>query len=73
MACDLLGVSRSGFYFWQSNADKRLAEKTIAEKLLATINDEFRKSRETYGSVKITEKLRAQGVEVKAIIQWLNR
>ena len=64
VACKLFAVSRSGFYWWKANADKRLIEKSIAENLLAVINEEFKKSRDTYGSVKITEKLRTQGVEV---------
>lgn len=54
-ACKLFGVNRSGYYYWKANADKRIAEKAVVEQLLVFINAEFRKSRDTYGSVKILE------------------
>ncbi len=63
-ACKLFGVSRSGYYYWKANVDRRAAEKSIAEQLLAVINAEFTKSRETYGSVKISKSL--QQKEIKA-------
>ena len=45
-ACKLFGVSRSGYYYWKANTDKRLIEELGAEQLLAVINAEFNKSRE---------------------------
>lgn len=63
-ACKLFGVSRSGYYYWKARADKRLAEEVVAEQLLAVINAEFAKSRDTYGSVKITESLQQKEVKI---------
>ena len=63
-ACKLFGVSRSGYYYWKSNVLRRLADKKAAEQLLAVINAEFTKSRENYGSVKITECLQQKEVKV---------
>ena len=63
-ACKLFGVSRSGYYYWKSHADKRLAEKAAGKQLLAVINTEFTKSRDTYGSVKITESLQQKEIDV---------
>ncbi len=63
-ACKLFGVSRSGYYYWKANADKRAAEKAAVEQLLVFINAEFSKSRDTYGSVKITECLQQKGVKI---------
>lgn len=50
-ACKLFGVSRSGYYYWKSNADRRRIEKMAAEQLLAIINAEFNKSKGIYGSI----------------------
>lgn len=40
-ACKLFGISRSGYYYWKANANKRIAEKAVVEQLLAVINAEF--------------------------------
>ena len=63
-ACKLFGVSRSGYYYWKSNADRRLIDKRAAEQLLVVINAEFNKSRGTYGSIKITESLQQKEVKI---------
>ncbi len=72
-ACKLFGVSRSGYYYWKVNADRRAAEKIAAEQLVAVINAEFAQSRETYGSVKITEKLNQKEVKIRhnTVSNWL--
>ena len=60
--CKVLGVSRSGYYKWfKSEPSKRAVEnKEITEKI-RLVHD---KSKRTYGSPRITEDLRAQGVKV---------
>lgn len=60
--CEVLGVSRSGYYAWlkkpESPRDKK--RKKLAKHILET----FLKSRRLYGSPKITQALKAQGIVV---------
>ncbi len=63
-ACKLFGISRSGYYYWKANSAKRIADKAVVEQLLTVINAEFTKSRDTYGSVKITERLQQKEVKI---------
>ena len=65
-ACKLFGVNRSGYYYyyWKANSAKRIADKAVVEQLLTVINAEFTESRDTYGSVKITERLQQKDVKV---------
>lgn len=60
--CQLLGVSRSGYYAWKarplSGAEARAAT------LAAEIASVHRRSRGTYGSPRVHRELRAQGIRV---------
>lgn len=62
MSCATLDVSRSGFYDWicrsESNRDKENNE------LLARVISIHATSRETYGSPRVTAKLRSEGLVV---------
>ena len=57
--CEVLGVSKSGYYYWK----KELQGSKKTEELDNIIKDAFAKSRETYGSPKIYKKLKKQGVK----------
>lgn len=60
MLCDLLGVSRSDYYKWQSRAvSARQREDAI---LAARIAKSHRESRGNYGAPRIVEDLRAEGI-----------
>ena len=62
LACMTLGVSRSGYYAWLERPEsEREIENTL---LLAQIRAQFEKSKQTYGSPRITASLRSQGLEV---------
>jgi putative transposase len=58
--CEVLDVSRSGFYAWQSRAMSRRQQAN--ESLLAQIREIYRKSRKNYGSPRIYKTLKAQGM-----------
>ena len=58
--CELLHVSRSGFYAWGERPESRRTREDRA--LLARIEAIHRESREAYGAVKTWKALRAQGV-----------
>ena len=58
--CELLHVSRSGFYAWGERPESRRTREDRA--LLARIEAIHRESREAYGAVKTWQALRAQGV-----------
>lgn len=60
--CDLLGVSRSGFYAWRKREPSKRAKEN--EELSSKIIEIFDASRKTYGSPRVTEELEAQGFEV---------
>ncbi len=57
--CQVLGVSRSGYYDWQKR--KPSARDRANEKLLEEIKKIFERSRKTYGSPRIHAELKAQG------------
>lgn len=59
LACKTLEVARSGFYDWQSRDLSKRDCDDIA--LLPRIEAIHRKSKETYGSPRITAELRAEG------------
>ncbi len=65
LACDLLGVSRSGFYDWRA---RRTRPATAAERearlLLAAIVVEHIASKRRYGSPRIHAELQEQGWQV---------
>jgi len=58
-ACAALEIARSGFYDWQSRDLSKRDCDDIA--LLPRIESIHRKSKETYGSPRITAELRAEG------------
>ena len=59
--CRVLSVSRSAYYEWHKLKQKKeFNEKNIQEK----IKKEFKKSKENYGSPRITTALKKQGVNV---------
>jgi putative transposase len=58
--CQVLGVSKSGYYDWL----KRPKSKQKERKLTQQIRNEYLKSRKIYGSPKITQELRKQGIRV---------
>jgi len=63
VACELLGVSTSGFYAWASRApcDRDLSDAWLVEKIKAI----HRENRGVYGSRRVTAKLRlGEGVVV---------
>ena len=60
LACDTLEVSRSGYYAWRDRPEsERSQENTI---LLARIRAIHEKSKQTYGSPRMTVELQAEGL-----------
>lgn len=58
--CQLLGVTRSGYYAWQSETTSlREAENQV---LVEQIRGEYKTSRQTYGSPRIWASLLRQGI-----------
>lgn len=60
--CDVLGVSRSGFYAWRKR--KPSGRATTRARLAAEIAAVHKKSKRRYGSPRIHRELRAKGVRV---------
>lgn len=60
--CELLGVSSSGFYSWDGRSPS--AQKRRSEELKSRVQEEFDKSKERYGSPRVTKALKASGEEV---------
>ncbi|UQA57104.1 IS3 family transposase [Polyangium aurulentum] len=60
--CDVLGVSRSGFYAWSKHPAPR--RKASDAQLAAEIVAAHRRSRGTYGSPRVHAELRARGLRV---------
>lgn len=60
LLCELLTVSRSGFYKWKKPRPSRRAHADIA--LAAQVAQAHRGSRQTYGAPRVVRELRAQGV-----------
>lgn len=61
-SCRLLSVSTSGFYKWRKSQSS--PRKKAHLKLVESINRAFDKSKGTYGSPRITEKLKQNGETV---------
>ena len=57
-----MGVGRSGYYAWRNRpvSKRRMENQEMTEK----IRQVFEASKETYGSPRITEQLKANGVKV---------
>lgn len=62
LACDTVGVSRSGYYAWLHRPESERAAENAA--LLARIRAIHSKSDETYGSPRVTAELKAEGLSV---------
>jgi len=60
--CRVLKVSRSGYYSWATRGPSRREQANAA--LLAKVRAIHKQSRSTYGSPRIFEALRAQGMKV---------
>jgi putative transposase len=60
--CDVLGVSRSGYYAWSGRPEPARAKSD--EQLKAQIAAVHEKSRSTYGSPRVHAELRDKGVRV---------
>lgn len=58
--CDVLGVSRSGYYVWRRKAESKRSQANA--KLLETIRDTHHDSRGTYGSPRVYRELKKQGI-----------
>ena len=60
--CQILGVSRSGYYDWLHRplSERRTEDQRIWEK----IKQHWEKSRKTYGSPRILEKLKSEGESI---------
>jgi transposase InsO family protein len=60
LLCRSLRVARSGFYAWLSRGESQREQRD--RKLLPLIREAFDASRQTYGSPRVYEELRARGV-----------
>lgn len=60
--CEVLGVSKSGYYVWLNRPKSE--QKKRRERLTARIKRIHLESRKIYGSPKITKTLNAQGINV---------
>lgn len=58
--CEVLDVSRSGYYAWRSRPDSQRAQAN--QRLLVQIREAYQLSRKTYGSPRIHAALRRKGV-----------
>lgn len=60
LACDTLEVSRSGYYAWLDRPESERSQENVA--LLARILAIHEKSKQTYGSPRMTAELQAEGL-----------
>jgi transposase InsO family protein len=60
--CEVLGVSRAGFYGWRGRAPS--ARRAEDERLLVLVRDAYEKGRRAYGSPRVHLALRKQAVFV---------
>ncbi|MFF2404430.1 IS3 family transposase [Streptomyces goshikiensis] len=59
--CDILGLSRSSFYYWRRTAAARAARQSAEAGLAARIRKVHQESDGTYGAPRITAELRDEG------------
>ena len=64
LACKLLGISRTQYYTWLSDGDRRNLKQQELDLLIAQIKTEYQLSDRTYGSRKITKRLKKNAVKV---------
>lgn len=60
--CEVLGVSRSGYYDWKGRKPSK--QQMLKEAIMDKIKSIFYKSNETYGSIRITKALKKEGFTV---------
>jgi transposase InsO family protein len=60
LMCEVLGVSRGGYYAWRGRPTSAAAARRT--ELVERIRGAHRESRETYGSPRVYRELRARGV-----------
>jgi putative transposase len=63
--CQVLGVSKSGYYKWLNSEPSRRSMEN--QTLTLSIRKIHKRSKGTYGSPRIAEELRAQGVQVSRV------
>ena len=70
--CDAMEVSPSGYYAWRSRPES--ARRREDRRLKVMIRSVFKESRETYGSPRIHDELRDQGIRCgrKRVARLLN-
>ncbi|HCA88333.1 MAG TPA: hypothetical protein DEQ61_24435 [Streptomyces sp.] len=59
--CDILGLSRSSFYYWRRTAAARAARQVVEAGIAARIRKVHQESDGTYGAPRITAELRDEG------------
>ncbi len=64
LACNLLGIPRTQYYTWLSNGDRRNLKQQELDLLISQIKVEYELSEKTYGSCKITKRLKSNYVKV---------
>lgn len=64
LACQLLGISRTQYYAWLSDGDRRNLKQQDLDLLISQIKAEYELSEKTYGSNKITKRLKANNIKV---------
>ncbi|MFI1155152.1 IS3 family transposase [Streptomyces sp. NPDC020817] len=62
--CDILGISRSSFYYWRRTAGARTARQAVEAGLAARIRKVHEESDGTYGAPRITAELREGGERI---------
>lgn len=60
--CEVLGVSKSGYYAWKDRPKSN--QKKRREKLTILVSRAHLESRQNYGSPKITKQLNSKGIQV---------
>jgi len=59
MMCEMLEVSRSGYYSWLGRTPSKRSEEEI--RLKVSIQEAHQRGRGTYGSPRVTEELKFKG------------
>jgi len=59
--CRVIGASRSGYYRWEKEPQGKRREEN--EKILMKIKESHKNSNRSYGSPRITDELRASGIQ----------
>ncbi|AEJ43063.1 hypothetical protein TC41_1115 [Alicyclobacillus acidocaldarius subsp. acidocaldarius Tc-4-1] len=69
--CQLLRVSRSGYYAWCKRPESQRAKRR--KRLIRRIHELFVESRRLYGSPKVTALLRREGERIaqKTVARWM--